>query len=259
MFAKRMFFIVSLVLLGICLATGVAQAVTTFDDFTTDPNIATQWTQTTLYGTNKSSAVWNSGTGDLTLSSPTGTNWDIEGIRRTTPDSTRSATDPVTLTINSVTTIPDSTYKWARMDLMISSVPDITWYPVSGKRYTFGINFTAASTPQCLIEVMRDVTSLYKSVPFNFSSPITLDIVPNGGSLDFKVNGATVVSDNAYASGDLPYYSMEWGSTTGTSMSATVDNFGVPGAPPVPEPGTITLLAAAGLAGLLAYAWRKRK
>ena len=59
----------------------------------------------------------------------------------------------------------------------------------------------------------------------------------------------------------------DFGTTIYSNPPSPLDGFGLPAdgywvvataAPPVPEPGTLALLAA-GLFGLVAYAWRKRK
>jgi len=62
--------------------------------------------------------------------------------------------------------------------------------------------------------------------------------------------------DTVHTFGDGSYYTLSYVYDAGTDMSAGNDMALV--ANPIPEPSTLALLAA-GLVGLLAYAWRKRK
>ena len=83
-------------------------------------------------------------------------------------------------------------------------------------------------------------------------------------NLDGTVNGAdlnTVLSNfnktgMTWAQGDFDYDGTVNGADLNTVLSNFNQHLSVTGA--VPEPSTLLLLAA-GLAGLLAYAWRKRK
>ena len=61
------------------------------------------------------------------------------------------------------------------------------------------------------------------------------------------LNNATAIDNN----GDIVGYGTD-------SSSNTYQAFEILNVAATPEPGTLTLLAA-GLVGLLAYAWRKRK
>jgi hypothetical protein len=73
---------------------------------------------------------------------------------------------------------------------------------------------------------------------------------------DFTVNVPTLASDDPAFGGTVcvAFYAMN---NPGDMMCWLVDNVRVTSTP-VPEPGTIALLAT-GLLGLLAYAWRKKK
>ena len=93
------------------------------------------------------------------------------------------------------------------------------------------------------------------TVAYTLYGDCNLDGTVNGGDLNtvlsnFNQTGMT------WAQGDFNYDGTVNGGDLNTVLSNFNQHLSVAGA--VPEPSTL-LLAAAGLAGLLAYAWRKRK
>jgi hypothetical protein len=76
----------------------------------------------------------------------------------------------------------------------------------------------------------------------SYYGPTGLNILPSG----FVLNNATAIDDN----GDIAGYGTD--TTNNNTQAFVIYNA-------VPEPGTMALLLATGLAGLLAYAWRKTR
>ena len=84
--------------------------------------------------------------------------------------------------------------------------------------------------PESVAALYTSAAIPYASLPF----PIRLDVVRNGASYDFKVNGATVYTASYYSSAQhdaMAYYHLTFGSD-GTSWQPTVDNFGIDTAAP---------------------------
>ena len=80
----------------------------------------------------------------------------------------------------------------------------------------------------------------------------------SAGSLNDETVTLTVTSDSPYLGQQLQIWLSAYAITASSSTAGTVfDNVRLDYAA-VPEPGTMALLSA-GLFGLLAYAWRKRK
>jgi len=231
---------------------------TLYDDFSTDPNIATDWTNTAHFGST-GTATWNSGDEDLDLAGGGGNRWSL--LRRTA--ATRGATDPVTMQIIDYSPTVASG-DWATTGLGIISDPTATAFDTV-PRYLFLL--TSDGSGNGSYSVRRDSNvSLFTSSTFPLASltfPITLDIVRNGDDYDFKVDGSTLYTATYYSAAQhdsMPYYHISWGNggLAGTVVSATVDNFGVPPvAAVIPEPATFTLWA--GLFGLIYFAGRRQR
>jgi hypothetical protein len=75
-------------------------------------------------------------------------------------------------------------------------------------------------------------------------------------TMSLSVGGNTNASVPIYPGGSLDRIALNLDRPTGSAWSGMM--YDEVGGPPVPEPSTLTLLAC-GLAGLLCYAWRKRK
>ena len=230
---KRMISFVAVAGLVLALAPA-AQAGITFDTFTTDPNLATEWTQYSYYGTEDTTPTWNSTDEDLDLAGGGGLG-KVLGLYRN--GTTRSATDPVTLTVNDLAM---SGGTWGYVALMISAgtQPSLTG---GANRYEFKIIKLAAGYRYDI--KANNGTDLYADTASAFSGPVTLDIVRNGDNYDFKANGTTLVSANSFTPAQhdaMVYYEIIFGGDG--ALTGTVDDFGV-----IPEPATLSLLALGGL------------
>ena len=203
------------------MPTGHLLAAPAYDDFSTDPNIGTGWTEYSYHGTENVTPVWD-GTGqDLDLAGGGGSG-NLLGLYRT--GSSRSATDSVTLTIKDATA---SGGTWGQVGLMISSVAQPGLLD-SNAKYELELRWNGTSWYYL---VRKDVGSgsydLFTSSAFTFSGPVTLEIVRNGDDYDFKANGSTLYTASSYTSAvhdSLVNYQITFGGDS--TMTATVDDFG---------------------------------
>ena len=231
---------------------------TLYDDFATDPDLATDWTHDAHYGT-VGTATWNAGDQDLDLTAGTSNRWSE--LRRT--GSSRGATDPVTLEIGDLSASGPGN-DWALAGLMISQAqtPGLTG---ADPRYIFDL-ITGNGGADWRYDVRRDSNMVLYASPTipaaSLTFPIRLDIERDGADYVFMANGSELYRSSYYAPAvqdSLQYYHITWGSGQGVAMTATVDNFGVPAAAAgdIPEPATMALLglAACGLGG---YVRRRR-
>jgi hypothetical protein len=223
----------------------VAPVSATIVDFSTNPNLATEWTQYGFYvnGTPNYTAAWNGTNQNLDLAS---TNSEgLAGLFKT--GDTRSDADGVTVTYSNYVSTPAS---WTCAGLIVSAntTPAIfdgsPWYSVyfqqdGASGYRFSVN--------------RNLTEINRTALGGVPGTMKLDILRDGSDYVFKANGVELCRDTAYSATSLPHYFMYWGSAANDTLSVSADNYGV-----VPEPGTLAL-AGTALLGLLCYAWRKRK
>ncbi|NQT37220.1 MAG: PEP-CTERM sorting domain-containing protein [Planctomycetes bacterium] len=219
-----------------------AGAAITFDDFSADPNIAIQWTQYGYFPPDSTAPTWNSGDGDLGLPKPGGNNG--LGLYRT--GSSRSATDPVTMTVKDLSRTSGN---WGFLGLMISAAPQPGYVSTNDDTYTLRMQPTGANATDFHFQVTRtylDGTGDYllyqDAAAQTFSGPYTLDIERVGDNYDFKANGTTLYTTGS-AGGDTYSTAVKDSMTSyqivvagDGAVNATVDDFGVPGATPPPPP-----------------------
>jgi hypothetical protein len=93
------------------------------------------------------------------------------------------------------------------------------------------------------------------TVMYTLYGDTNLDGTVNGGDLNTVLSNFNKTG-LSWAQGDFDYNTTVNGADLNTVLSNFNQHLSVTGA--VPEPSSLLLLAA-GLAGLLAYAWRKRK
>ena len=223
---------------AIGLLAGAASAAT-YDDFSTNPNIGTQWTEYGYYANDLVAPTWNSADQDLDLVKTSGQG--SVGLYRT--GSSRAATDPVTLTVKDLSRTSGT---WGFAGLMISAVAQPGYITTGDDTYT--LRMLANSATNFQFQVTRtylDGTgdfALYDGAAQTFSGPYTLDIVRNGDNYDFKANGATLYTTGT-AAGDTyttasknSMVNYEIVLASDGAMTATVDDFGVVGATPPPPP-----------------------
>jgi hypothetical protein len=234
------------------LAAQPLQAATTFyDDFSTDPNIGSEWTEYVYYDTaDNVTTTWNSGDQDLDFVSTAGSaaNTSVIGLYR--DGSSRSATDPVTLTVNAFSQTGGT---WGQVGLMIGDTAEPGLLD-SNEKYEWHINYTGSGYD---LRARKDVgTGSYElfneNLGASFSSPVKLDIVRNGANYEFYANDVLKWTASSYSSGVHDTF-VNYQITMGGDgpATATIDNFGVA----VPEPSTTALLGLGGLALIL----RRRK
>jgi hypothetical protein len=211
-----------------------------FDDFSSDPNIGTEWTSYGYWLSPPGSvATWNSTDQDLDLVKLTsGTGGWAVGVFRT--GSTRSATDSVTMTVKDFSSSGGS---WGHLGLMISAVANPGYITTGDDTYTLALYALGGTSVR--YEVRRtylDGTSdfiLYQGSSFDLatSAPVTLDIVRNGDHYEFLANDVLLYTTASPAGGDtydtaakdsLVNYQIVMAGDR--ALNATVDDFGVCGA-----------------------------
>ena len=212
-----------------------------FDDFSSDPNISTEWTSYGYWNSPPGGvATWNSTDQDLDLVKLTSGagGWAV-GVFRT--GSTRSATDPVTMTVKDFSSSGGGS--WGFLGLMISAVANPGYITTGDDTYTLGL--AALGGTSVRYEVRRtylDGTSnfiLYQGSSFDLatSAPVTLDIVRNGDHYEFLANDVLLYTTASPAAGDtydtaakdsLVNYQIVMAGDR--ALNATVDDFGVGGA-----------------------------
>ena len=213
--------------------------VVLYDDFSTNPNIAAEWTQYGYYAADLVTPTWNSTDADLDLVKTAGQG--SVGLYRT--GSSRLATDPVTLTVKDLSRTSGT---WGFAGLMVSAVPQPGYITTGDDTYTLRMQPTSATEFNFQVtRTYQDGTSnyvLYDGAPQPFSGPYDLDIERVGDDYVFKANGATLYTTGT-AAGDtystasknsMVYY--ETVLAGDGAMTATVDDFGIPGGPPPPPP-----------------------
>ena len=244
--------------IALLAATPVLHAATSvFDDFSTDPNIGSEWTEYSYYETENVATTWNSMTDDLDVAHTAVGAGNGFGLYRT--GTMRSTTDSVTMTVNSLSRSGGS---WGFVGLMISAVPQPGYVTTTDDSYTLRMNPDTAGNFQFMVgRTVNDGAGtwpLFTGTGEAFSGPYVLEIERVGDDYVFKANGATLYTTDGLG-GDiydtaakdlLVNYQIV---TAGDgSITANVDNFGVVA---VPEPSTTALLGLGGLALIL----RRRK
>jgi hypothetical protein len=117
------------------LALGtVAQATPFFDVFATDPNIGTEWTEYSYYNAEDVTPAWDGTAQDLDLVNSGAGTGAVLGLYRSS--SSRSATDPVTLTVKDLSRTGGT---WGYSGLMISSVPQPGYVTTTDDTYTLAL------------------------------------------------------------------------------------------------------------------------
>jgi hypothetical protein len=235
----------------------VAPVSATLTDFSTDPNLASDWTQYyfyNAYGRNQVASAWNASNQNLDL---TATNEEGLGGLFKTAD-TRSATDGVTVTYsNYAATTPTHSSQWTCAGLTVSkaATPGIFDDPTGWYGLYFQEEYNAdTGATRYRFSAGKGLTELGRITLDSLPSTMKLDIVHDGSAWVFKANGAEVARDSSFTASEMSHYFMYWGSGTDASVSVSADNFGTT----VPEPGTLALVGSCML-GLLCYAWRKRR
>ncbi len=205
-------------------------AHTCADDFSTDPDLATDWTQYVFYSGDLVTTTWNGTDGDLDLVRPAGQS----GIGLSRTGSSRTATDPVTLTVKELKRT-DGT--WGFVGLMISAVEQPGYITTEDDTYTLRMAPTGPTTFNFQVtRTYLDGTSdyvLYQGADETFSGPYVLDIERDGDNYVFLVNG-TALYTTGNAAGDLydtaardtmVYYQIVMAGDG--AMTSTVDDFGL--------------------------------
>ena len=233
------------------LAAGPLLATPTYDDFSTNPNISTGWTQYSYFG-NTANATWNSGTQALDLSKANGNG----GAVWYPTAATRSATDPVTLTVRNVSGTTAGSFGF--VGLMITAVQQQDYLSGTGDSYTIALVQQSASMTLFRFEVRRTYADgtgnfqLYISPNFTASGDYKFDIVRNGDHYEFRANNALIYTTASPAAGDfyntaakdaMIYYQAVMVSSYATT--ATIDNFGVPSSDPDVIPPSVSNLSPA--------------
>jgi hypothetical protein len=222
--------------IGLSPTLPTSQAAVIYDDFATNPNLATDWTEYAYYASDLVTPTWNSIDEDLDLVKTSG--GGSVGLYRTGA-SYRSATDPVTLTVKELSRTDGG---WGFLGLMISAVAQHGYVADTDNSYTLAIASTGVGT-NVRYEVRRtyqDGTGdfqMYVGDEFDLAThgPITLDIVRVGDDYQFLADSVLLYTTAVPAPGDF------YGTAAKDSlvnfqivmpgdgaMTATVDDFGIP-------------------------------
>ena len=239
-------------------------------DFSTDPNIAGDWTQYDYFGSQQvevgvEPVEWGGVTNqvlNLDIDANTSTNNSIIGLYSTN-DHTRSATESVTMTVNALGREANvQGGGWGFFGLMISADPvnaENVGY-IAGATDSYTLRMSAALDGSFNFAVWRTYAdgaagaALFTdttSRSFSLDDPLmpdnyVLDIARKAnGEYEFLANNISLYTTTAATSGDDFYSTAEKDLLVNyqiviggdSPMTATVDNFGV-----IPEPGTYALL-----------------
>ncbi len=237
-----------------CFAVGllaISPLSATVIDFSTDPQLSTDWTLASFYdggvSIDNTTVTWNSSNQDLDLAS----SYDEAAVILFKNGTTRANTDTVTLTVKDYNQ-GGSSPSWTGTGLNISAVQAPGIWDTSAC-YRFEVYANGGSPEYTLKKANNEIIGTYSLT--SFPSTIKLDIVRDGSEYVFKANDQEIFRDSSYAAVSMSYYSIGWGSSGSDTLTARVDNFGTI---PVPEPNTI-ILSVIGIFGLLFYAWRTQR
>ena len=222
-------------------------------DFSTDPNLAGDWTEYEYFAPgleDNVAASWNATDQglDFVSTATTGGGTSIIGLYSTS-DHTRSATESVTMTVNALDRTDGN---WGFVGLMISAAPQYDYISGTTDSYTLRMNALGSGNFQFMVaRTVGDGGGTYVMATggiqaFSFDNPYVLDIERNGaGEYEFFANNVSLYTTTAATTGDDFYdatakdsllnYQMIMGGDG--AMTATVDDFGI-----IPEPGTYALL-----------------
>jgi hypothetical protein len=231
-------------------------------DFSTDPNLAGDWTEYVAFETDKVAATWNPTDQDLDFVSTAEGGASSSVIGLYSNGSSRSTTESVTMTVNALDRTAGG---WGFVGLMISAAPQAHNY-ISGTTDSYTLRMNALASGDFQFAVWRTVADgasydLFTGTSQTFSGSYVLDIERNGaGEYEFSANNVPIYTTSAAITGgdfydatakdSLLNYQIVFGGDG--AMTATVDNFGV-----IPEPGTYALLG--GLFALSFVMVRRRR
>jgi hypothetical protein len=236
----------------------VAPVYATVIDFSTDPNLATQWTQFDYFNANNTpqpwaTATWNSTDQDLDLAANTGANKaeGYRGIHKT--GDTRSDTDGVTVTFSGYQGTYGSNGWNNSVGLVVSTTENAnltaflpSYLFLLDNDTTTGFQYKVLTGSNLAVVASKSVATLPSTLKF--------DILRDGSDYVFMGNGVEIARDSSVTA-SMPYYHAIWDCHNTESLTVSMDDYGTVG---IPEPGTLLLLTT-GLLGLVCYAWRKRK
>lgn len=228
-------------ILGVCLLGFAAPAGADLVDFSTDPNIGGAWTEYSYFGAESTTPTWNSVDEDLDLDGGGG-GGAVLGLYRT--GETRSASDPVTLTVKDFVAGGGS---WHQVGLMIADIAQPGLLD-SNERYEWMIRWESGTYN---LRVRKDVGTgsfelFNEAIGGTFTGPVKLDIVRAGDDYQFLANDVLKYTGTTYTSAVhdtlVNYEITKGGDGSGT---ATVDDFGISA---IPEPTSLVMFGLGSLA-----------
>ncbi|MFA5206339.1 MAG: VPLPA-CTERM sorting domain-containing protein [Lentisphaeria bacterium] len=232
-------------LLAFAPVTGHADVIQ-YDTFSTDPQFATAWSGyvRSIGPDGNGSLTWNSTSGDVTS-----TAYHIWlGLYRT--GATRTATDPVTLQVNSVR---DGSGDWSLIGLAITTSANPA-FDAADNGYSFYIAGTNGTSWTYYVTGSGNSLLFSQTIGATVGST-KLDIIRDGDFYRFLANGTTLFSDNGVTrygqigADSIGNYSIQYGAGNTNYLVAVIDNYGIV---PVPEPASaLILLAGVGSLTLL--------